>query len=248
MSLRALGSGVREAGEYEEALKLARRGTELARKVQDSVLLAVNLDRLGEVQQALLNLEEARAAYEEALGRGYGAFFYARLSVVAALSENWEDANAHARRACEVGIFFNPFLSIHLHHEVEALLRGGDEEVAREEAHRLAERAEVNERERIAYLRSLAVLNEFEGDTQRAIKHLHKALTLAEKIGLPGEFWQIQSKIGELYKRRGEAEQAREAFSGAAQTLRMLAARIKDEGLREGFVAAPKVRRMLARE
>ena len=50
---------------------------------------------------------------------------------------------------------------------------------------RLAERAEVNERERIAYLRSLAVLSEFEGDTQRAIDHLHEAYTLAEKIGLP---------------------------------------------------------------
>jgi hypothetical protein len=31
--------------------------------------------------------------------------------------------------------------------------------------HRFAERAKANERERIAYLRSLALLSEFEGDT-----------------------------------------------------------------------------------
>ena len=102
-------------------------------------------------------------------------------------------------------------------------------------------------RERIAYLRSLAVLSEWEGETQRAIKHLHEALTLAEKIGLPGQLWQIQSKIGELHERRGEAEQAREAFSEAGQTLRMLARKIEDEELRERFLLAPRVRRVLGR-
>ncbi len=86
-----------------------------------------------------------------------------------------------------------------------------------------------------------------EGNTQTAIDHLYKALTLADKIGLPGELWQIQSKIGELHERRGEAEQAREAFSGAAQTLRMLAQKIEDEELREGFLSAPRVRRVLGR-
>ena len=81
----------------------------------------------------------------------------------------------------------------YLHYVVEALLRGGDERSAREEVGRFAERAEANERARIAYLRSLAVLSEFEGDTERAIEHLQQAQTLAEKIGLPEELWQIQS-------------------------------------------------------
>ena len=40
MSLWALGLGLQEAGEYEEALALARRGTERARKVRDTFLLA----------------------------------------------------------------------------------------------------------------------------------------------------------------------------------------------------------------
>ena len=128
-----------------------------------------------------------------------------------------------------------------------APIGGGDERSAREELHRFAERAEVNERERVAYLRSLAVLSEFEGDQERAIAHQHEAHTLAQKIGLPKELWQIQSRIGELYKRRGEAEQAREVFSIAAQTLRRLAQKIEDEELREGFLSAPRVRRVLGR-
>jgi Flp pilus assembly protein TadD len=112
---------------------------------------------------------------------------------------------------------------------------------------RFAERAQTNERDRLAYLRSSAVLSKWEGDTKRAIDHLHEAQALAEKIGLPGELWQIQSSLGELYEKRGEDGEAREAFSGAAQTLRMLAQKIGDEELREGFLSAPQVRRVLRR-
>jgi tetratricopeptide (TPR) repeat protein len=246
MSLWALGLGLQEMGEYEEALALAMRGTERARRVRYTFLLAANLGRLGDAHVALFDLEEARAAYEEAVALGhYTTFSYARLCVVAALSEDWDDAHAHARRTHEAGTFFNPLLSIHLHHEVEALLRGGDERLAREEAHSLAQRARTNERDRMSYLRSLAVLSEGEGDAEGAIGRLHEAEALAEEIGLPGELWQIRSRIGDLYERRGETEEARRALSRTAQTLRTLAEKIEDEQLREHFLSAPRVRRVL---
>ena len=60
MSLWALGTGLQEAGEYEEALMLARKGIERAREVQDAFLLGSNIGCLGETHEALLNLEEAR--------------------------------------------------------------------------------------------------------------------------------------------------------------------------------------------
>jgi DNA-binding SARP family transcriptional activator/tetratricopeptide (TPR) repeat protein len=248
-----LGLGLSEIGEYEEALEFCRRGTELARKLPNPFLLWLNLDHLGWAYEAMLAFEEARKIHEEALnlrgalGPQCERSSSIRLCVVATLSENWEDAYAHAKRAHQGRTSLDVLGSLSLHYEVEALLRGGDERSAREEVRQLAERGEVNEREGVAYLRSLAVLSEFEGDTQRAIKHLYEALTLAEKIRLPGELWQIQSKIGELHERRGEAEQAREAFSGAAQTLRMLAQKIEDEELRERFLSAPRVRRVLGR-
>ena len=160
---------------------------------------------------------------------------------------DWEEAYAHAKRAHEGRTSFDVLDSFYLHHEVEALLRGGDERLAREEVRRFAERAQTIERERVAYLRSLAVLSESEGDTKRAMDHLHEAHSLARKIGLPKELWQIQSRLGELHERRGEAGEAREAFSLAAQTLRELARKIGDEELREGFLSAPQVRRVLGR-
>ena len=135
----------------------------------------------------------------------------------------------------------------YLYHVVEALLRGGDERSAREEVRRFSERAEANERERMTYLRSLALLREFEGDSGSAIEHLHEARALARKFGVPGELWQIQSRIGHLHERRGEEVEAREAFSLAAQTLSELAQKIRDEDLREGFLSAPLVRGVLGR-
>jgi DNA-binding SARP family transcriptional activator/tetratricopeptide (TPR) repeat protein len=243
----ALGIALPEIGEYEEALMLARRGVELARKAQDTYLLAINLDRLGRAYEALLNLEEARAAYEEPLSKQFEPWSSARLCVVAALSENWEEAYTHAKTANEDGIFFNQLLSIHVHYEVEALLRGGDEWLAREEVRRFAERAQTNERDRIAYLRSLAILDEWAGDSERATVNLLEAEELTEKLELPGELWRIRAALGELYERRGEAVEARAAFSRAAQTLGLLAQKIGDEELREGFLSAPQARRVLER-
>jgi hypothetical protein len=98
---------------------------------------------------------------------------------------------------------------------------------------------------RSAYLRSLAVLSEFEGDTERAIEHLREAHTLARKIGVPGELWQIQSRLRDLHERRGEETEAQKAYSLAAQTLRTLAVKIENEELRERFLSAPLVRRVL---
>jgi tetratricopeptide (TPR) repeat protein len=251
MGSPALSLGLLASGQYEEALEVCLRGTELARMAQDGFLLWHNLDHLGRTYEALLDLKEARKVYEEALKLGaqlgpqYEALSSASLCAVAALSENWEEAYPHARRANEAGTSFDVLDGLYLHHEVEALLRGGDERRAREVVRRFADRPRTNGRERIAYLRSAAILGEFEGDTQRAIGQLHEARTLAEKIGLPKELWQIQSKIGELHERYRQTEGAREAFFLAAQTLRMLAGNIGDEKLREDFLSAAWARRVL---
>jgi DNA-binding SARP family transcriptional activator/tetratricopeptide (TPR) repeat protein len=251
MGSPALSLGLLASGEYEEALEVCLRGTELARKAQDMFLLWHNLDHLGRTYEVLLELQEARRVYEEALELGaqlgphYEALSSASFCAVAALSENWEEAYPHARRAHEAGTSFDVLDGLYLHYEVEALMRGGDERRAREVVRRFADRPRTNGRERIAYLRSMAVLSEFEGDTQRAIGQLHEARTLAEKIGLPKELWQSQSEIGYLHEQRGQTEEAREAFSLAAQTLRMLAGNIGDEKLREGFLSGARVRRVL---
>ena len=179
------------------------------------------------------------------MGPQYEALSSASLCAVAALSEDWEEAYAHALRALEAGPSFDVLDGLYLHYEAEALLRGGDEQLAPEVLRRFVDRLRTTGRERIAYLRSLAVLREFEDDIGSAIEHLHEARTLAERIGLHKDLWQIQSKIGELHEQRGQTEEAQEAFFLAAQTLRLLAGKIGDEELREGFLSAPRVRRVL---
>ena len=250
----ALGLGLVEIGEYEEGLELCRRGTELARELPNVFLLWLNLNHLGQAYEALLDLEKARMVYEEELqlrgplGPRYRVFSHFRLCAVAALSGNWEEAYAHVLRAHEAGISFNRPDCVYLYHEVEALLRGGDERLAREEVRLFSDRAKVNERNRISYLRSLAVLGEWQGNTQRAIDYLRQAETLAEKVALPGELWQIQSRIGRLHERLGEIGEARAVFSRAVQTLRRLAEKIGDDKLKKDFLAAPQVRCVLARD
>ncbi|HEY6582527.1 MAG TPA: AAA family ATPase [Rubrobacter sp.] len=251
MGSAALSLGLLASGEYEEVLEITRRGTEMARNTLNPLSLWINLDQRGRAYEALLDLEKARRVHEEALelrgdvGPHYEAISSSSLCAVAALSENWEEAHAHARRAHEVGTSFHLLLGIYLHHEVEALLRAGDGRFAREEMRRFSERARTNERDRIAYLRTLAVLSEWKGDGKSALGHLHDAEALAEKIGLPGELWQIRAKIGEICERRGEANEAHEAFSRAAQTLKTLAQKIADEELKKGFLSAPRARRVL---
>jgi tetratricopeptide (TPR) repeat protein len=250
----ALGLALVEMGEYEKGLERCRRGTELARRAQNPVVLWHNLDHLGRAYDAFLDLEGARRVREEMLevathaGTHYEAFTSIRLCAVAVLAEDWEAAYAHARRAHEAGTSFDVFDGLYLHRGIEALLRGGAERWAREGVSGFAERARANERDRMAYLRCLAMLSEFEGDTQRALDRLREAGALAVKIGLPGEMWQIQSKIGELHERRQQAEEAREAFSLATRTLRTLAGKIGDEELRDGFLSAPRVRRVLGHD
>jgi len=250
----ALGLGLVEIGEYEEGLELCRRGTELARKLPNVFLLWLNLNHLGQAYEALLDLEKARMVYEEELqlrgplGPRYRVFSHFRLCAVAALSGNWEEAYAHVLRAHEAGISFNRPDCVYLYHEVEALLRAGDERLAREEVRRFSERAKANERDRISYLRALSVMGEWQGNTRRAIDHLRQAEKLAEKVGLPGELWQIQSRIGRLHERLGQIGEARAVFSRAVQTLRRLAEKIGDDELKKDFLAAPEVRRVLVRD
>ena len=115
-------------------------------------------------------------------GPHYEALSSASLCAVAALSEDWERPTPTPGEHTKVPPSMC-FDGLYLHYEVEALLRGGDETRSRSGA-RFADRPRTNGRERIAYLRSMAVLSEFEGDTQRALDHAG-AEALAEKIGLP---------------------------------------------------------------
>ena len=132
-------------------------------------------------------------------------------------------------------------LDFSFHYETEALLRGGDESLARAEVQRLGEGLGPNRRYRLNYLRSQALLSAWDGQREQAVGHLREAAGLAADLGLPGERWQIQAALGSLYEAGGELAQAHTAFGEAARIIQELAESIGDEALRARFLAGPQI-------
>ncbi len=255
-STYGLAYGLLEAGAYEEALVLAQQAVTLARTFPLKLLLCLILVALGSIYQALQQREEAQAAFEEILTVaemiGFGsarALALSGLCMNCALTGEWEQAYRYALeritlRKQRMNAALAP-LDFYRHYETEALLRAGDESLARAEVHQLGEALGPYQRFRIPYLRSLAVLATREEHIEQAINHLREAARLAADIGLPGERWQIQAMLGRLYETVGEPAQAHTAFAEAATLIQGLAQGIEDEALRTHFLAAPQIQQVL---
>jgi DNA-binding SARP family transcriptional activator/tetratricopeptide (TPR) repeat protein len=247
--------GLLEAGAYEEALVLAQPAVALARTLPPMVSFQRLLAVLGGTYQAVQQWEEAQAplaeavAVAEALGiRPPRVPALSRLCMNCAVAGEWQAAFHYALQAIAVRKSVDASLlsfDFYRQYETEALLRGGEERQARAEVQRLGERVGANRRFRIPYLRSLAVLATWDGQSEQAIDHLREAAGLAADLGLPGEHWQIQAALGALYEATGQREQARSAFGEAATIIQGLAEGIGDEVLRARFLAGPQIQQVL---
>jgi tetratricopeptide (TPR) repeat protein len=240
-----------ETGDYEEALAIAREGLAAARSVAYTPRLMVSLLSLGDALRTLFRLREAGEVYREMAGvvfpPEYHALVTSKLCAVAALAADWEEAHAEALLAARLRdeAPIQATEALHRHLEVEALLRGGDGNLAREQLQRFGEAVGENRRLRLAYLRALAVLRRWEGDGAAALEHLQEARELAMRIGLPGELWQIEASLGELHEELGNGAEARRSYSRAAEIVRRLAGGIQDRELRQRFLSATPVQSVL---
>ena len=250
-STQGLALGLLDAGIYEEALMLAQEALALAPTLPPTINVPRLLTALGSAYHALQQWEEARSTLEEAvalaerLGRGlYHVPVFSQLCMHYVLAGEWEAAYRYALKAIALRKSYDAILiawDFSPHFETEALLRGGDERQAREEVQRLGGRLGSNRRFRLPYLRSLAVLAEWEGHGEQAIDRLREAAGLAADLGLPAEHWQIQAALGTLYEAAGEPAQAHTARASAARIIQELAQGIKDETLRTRFLAGPQI-------
>jgi tetratricopeptide (TPR) repeat protein len=170
----------------------------------------------------------------------------AELCALQALAGDWDQAYGYARQTLH-SRGDEPLLPIALigWYEIEALLRGGDSDLARAEVERLSKIVGNNMRYRLPLLRSQAVLAQWDGDTDRAITHLQAALALAQEIGLPGEEWPILGALGALYMDQGDPTKAQQSYKDSAAIILRLAETIDEEDLRAGFLAAGPVRSIL---
>ena len=198
-----------ETGDYEDALALAREGVAAARSLGYAPRLMLNLLALGDTSRTLFRLREADAVYREmaevTFPPQYRAMVHAKLCAVAALAADWTTAYDEAVQAARLRneVPIQSTAALHLHLDVEALLRGGDRDVARDQLARFAAAVDGNRRLRLAHLRALAVLGQFDGDGDGALERLHAARSLAEEIGLPGELWQVEASIARPAGRTG---------------------------------------------
>jgi tetratricopeptide (TPR) repeat protein len=198
-------------------------------------------------------LESARETLLEALAQsaeegltGFGDWPLAELCALFALAGDWGQAHVYARQTL-LSREDDSLLPMGLigWYETEALLRGGDDDLARAEVERLGKTLGKNRRYRLPWLRSLAVLAQWDGDTDRAIRHLQAAVALGQEIGLPGEEWSILGALGALYAGQGDQAEAQRAWKAAAGIILSLAETIDEEDLRAGFLAAEAVRGIL---
>jgi tetratricopeptide (TPR) repeat protein len=80
----------------------------------------------------------------------------------------------------------------------------------------------------------------------RAETHLQTALQKLEEVGNPKQLWITHTALAELYEQMQRPDQAREQWQAAAAIVRSTAGGLEDEGLRETFLGAAPVRKILA--
>ena len=248
VSTQHLAWGLLEMGEWGEALVMAQEGVQVARSSRLSSRLFYNLLLLGDVYQALFQLEEARMAYQEASAlpsHPGNAVLLSRLCANCALTREWDDAYAYTQQWLERCHEASRYAeTVTRWHEIEALLRGGDEERAQEVIRVLDEQMRTNKRYRLPYFRSLAVLAREHGERERERVYLYEALQGAEEMRLPGEVWQLRAALANLYHVSKQEEQAREMCAHAAQNIHKLVEKM-NEPQRKAFLATPHVQHVL---
>jgi predicted ATPase/DNA-binding SARP family transcriptional activator len=260
-AISELTSGFLDIGAYTEALEIALQAVARAHALDtrpswaDPMFLR-SLIQLGGVYRNIQALHAAREVDLEALklnesmaAQPYTALVTAALCTDYALAGEWSDAYRYARQTAKVEDYnVLSYMRIPQWCVTEALLRGGDNELAQEHLSRLDTRTRDGRRDRIRYLRASASLARWHGHLAQALASLEEARFLSEEIGLPGELWPIEAALGDLYQSQGEQRPASHAFARAATVVQELAGKIEDEALRTSFLAASQVRHVLEQE
>jgi DNA-binding SARP family transcriptional activator/predicted ATPase len=243
-----------ELGHYGQAIRLARQAVEQARRLSVPGVLGLALSIWGCVQRTLMAIEPARVTLlelamkppDQGILAGLPDWTPSELCTIHALANDWVQAYGYAKQVLRLrGDDPLPPVGFSGWYETEALLRGGDGDLARAEVERLGKIVGDNKRYRLPLLRSQAVLAQWAGDRGQAITHLQAALALAYEIGLPGEEWSILGALGALYVDQGDQTRAEEAYRASAAIILQLAGTIDEEDFRAGFLAAEPIQAIL---
>ena len=243
-----------ELGQYGQAIRLVRQTIAQAHVVGQPGITKFALITWGIVQGTIMALDDAQqtlltvlAEYTKQGSIKYSqAWVRGELCAIHALAGEWPQAYSYAKKVVHArGSDQRLPMNLTFWYRVEALLRGGDEALARSEVAQIADLVGNNRRYKLPLHRAQAVLAQWDGELDQAIVHLEAALALAQEIGLPGEAWPILDELGKLYTEQGDQAKAQQAYQDAAVIIHRLAETIDEEDLRAGFLAADPVRSVL---
>jgi tetratricopeptide (TPR) repeat protein len=243
-----LAAGLLDGGAYEEAFDAANAGREVAAANDFMPVTLLNLLVMGGIYRSIGRIDLALEAHLEAsTSQGpYAELFAAELCADNMLLNNPAEAYGYACRAIEQRTYKALPLILSPHWlETEALLLGGNWELARRDITRWGELTRLVPRFRLAFLRSLALLDQREGDTTGAMAALEEALALATEMDLPDQRWQVLTDLGELLESIGAGRPAREQFIQAVELLETIAGKIRNEDFKTGFLSAQASQRVL---
>jgi hypothetical protein len=239
-----LACALADQGAYDEAIAVAERNLSA---VGSQTLLLKMLAAfsagwvfwaVGNTRAAARVLEESHPLLIEAAVPGYLEQYASYRCAVAAHEGQWLVAQRYAREAlAEREYHALPLFIVPHWPETEALLRGGDIKLAREDIQRWGALVGHIPRYRPLYLRALALVAHWEGQIGEAIACVEEAQSLVDTLSLPGEQWQLLAKLGELYQADGQVGKAQRMRTQANEILQALAANIGDEHLRAGFLS-----------
>lgn len=257
-ALNELTAGLRDMGAYTEALEMVLQAIGSARALGARAswahaILLRSLLQAGGIYRAMQAFPAAREVDREALKLNeaiqshlFTAFVTTALCADHAFLGEWAEASRYARQAA-MGENTHVLSCAGLPQwcVTEALLHAGDVALAQAHLAHLGARTGDGRRDRIMYLRASAAFAQWERHLEQAVSSLEEARALAEESGLPGDLWQVQAALADLYLSWGDQMPAGQAFAQAASVVQALARKIEDEALRSSFLAAPRVRRVL---
>jgi DNA-binding SARP family transcriptional activator len=252
---RLLALSYLELGHYDQAIKFAIRGVRQAHSMSNPMAM-VDLALLirAIVQRSIMDLIGAKETLHEILERNVDKdlidfandWMLSEVCAVHAISSNWNMAYHFAQKRLQARKYKSILpMGLTGWYETEALLRGGDEEVARSEVKRLGEIVGDNKRYQLILHRCQAVLAQWDKNTNQAIFDMQAALKLAQEMQLPGEEWSILSALGELYTEQNEQTKAQNAYKASATIILRLAETIAEDELKQGFLSAKPVKSVL---
>jgi len=265
------GIALAETGKIENSMAVMKNGIDVYEKFGVQYHLAALYNCLGYCYTELYQAEEAweanvrseriaRNLFEKyPIGRRHWGhqIGHAETSLVETLfeqgelAEAWEKLKDFEKEAKGQGFDYNPYQwESRLNYLAAQILVQRNE---LDQAETLIQenlkkvRKDLMKKREGSFLRVLGEIQMKRDEHESAITTLNEAVTILKEVGNPRQLWQAHASIGSALDGLKRFAEAREHWGAAAEVIRDVASRLSDQVLREGFLAAAPVQRILSR-